>query len=155
MHFYLMRYNYLQSFLLIALVHVVLKLCSGQCSKSKNKQWDLHANSPLSAKLREKLSAPIIYQYLQSPFSSELSHFFLRGHFTDGQKINSADCGGFGVFSIFPPRTFYRRSEDKLRGLRRFSSEELGGNKIAAIVDFSIKLHLAWQCLFSSVKTVQ
>ena len=45
-----------------------------------------------------------------------------------------------GVFSIFPPRTFYRPSVDKLRELRRFSTAELGGNKLVAIDDFSIKL---------------
>ena len=56
------------------------------------------------------------------------------------------------VFSIFPPRILYRPSEDKLRELRRFSSAELGGNKIVDIDDFSIKLHSAWQCLCSSVK---
>ena len=50
-----------------------------------------------------------------------------------------------GVFSIVHPRTFYRPSEDKLRELRRFSSAELGGNKMAVIDDLSIKLHLAWQ----------
>jgi len=57
-----------------------------------------------------------------------------------------------GVFSIFPLRTFYRPSEDKLRGLRRFSFAELGGNKMTAIDDFSIKLHLAWQFSCSSAK---
>jgi len=61
-----------------------------------------------------------------------------------------------GVYSIFPPRTFYRPSEDKLRELRRFSFAELGGNKMAVIDDFNIKLHLAWQfmCSTFSVKTV-
>jgi len=57
-----------------------------------------------------------------------------------------------GVFSIFPPRTFYRPSEDKLRELRSFFSAELRGNKMAAFDDFNIKLHLAWQYLCSSVK---
>jgi len=57
-----------------------------------------------------------------------------------------------GFFSLFPLRTFYRPSDDKLRELERFSSAELGGNKMAAIDDFSIKLHLAWQFLCSSVK---
>ena len=57
-----------------------------------------------------------------------------------------------GVFSIFPPWTFYRPSEDKLRDSRRFSSAGLGENKMAAIDDFSIKQHLAWQCLCSCVK---
>ena len=41
---------------------------------------------------------PKIYQYFQSPFFSEFSHLFLRGYFTDHQKINSANWGGF------PPR---------------------------------------------------
>jgi len=54
------------------------------------------------------------------------------------------------VFSIFPPRTFYRPSEDKLCEWRRFSSAELGGNKMAAIDDFNIKLHLAWQFMCST-----
>ena len=52
-----------------------------------------------------------------------------------------------GVSLFFPPQIFYRPSEDNLRELRRFSSAELGGNKMAAIDDFSIKLHLAWQFL--------
>jgi len=58
----------------------------------------LHADSPLSAKLWGKFSAPRIYQFFQSPFSSEFSHFFLHGYFIDRQKINSANCRGF------PPR---------------------------------------------------
>jgi len=57
-----------------------------------------------------------------------------------------------GVFSIFPPRTFYTPSVDKLRELRRFSSAELGGNKMAAIDDFNIKLHLAWQFMCSTFR---
>jgi len=57
-----------------------------------------------------------------------------------------------GVFLMFPPRTFNRPSEGKLRELRRFSSAKLGGNKMGAIDDFSIKLHSAWQLLCSSVQ---
>ena len=47
------------------------------------------------------------------------------------------------IFLNFSPRTFYRPSEDKLRELRRFSSAEIGGHKMAAIDDCRIKLHLA------------
>ena len=77
----------------------------------------LHADSPISAKLQGKIFAPRIYDYFQRPFSSEFSH----------------------------PPIFYQPSEDKLRELRRFASAELRGNKMAAIDDFCIKLHLAWQ----------
>ena len=55
-------------------------------------------------------------------------------------------------FSFFLPRIFYQPSIDKLRELSRFSSAKLGGNKMAAIDDYSIKLHLAWQFLCSSAK---
>ena len=60
-----------------------------------------------------------------------------------------------GVFSIFPPRTFNRPSGDKLRELRRFSSAELGGHKMAAIDDFNIKLHLAWKFMCSTFSVKQ
>jgi len=81
--------------------------------------------SPLSVKPRGKFSALRINQYFQSPFSSEFSQFFLHGHFTD----------------------LHKRPSKILRVPRRFSSAELGGNRMAAIDDFNIKLHLSWQFL--------
>ena len=76
---------------------------------------------------------------------------FPRREFTSISKVRFPRS-----FLNFPPRTFYRPSEDNLRELRRFSSAELGGNKMAAIDDSNIKLHLAWQfmCSTLSVKTV-
>ena len=49
----------------------------------------LHADSPLSAKLLGKFPKSVFLGVFQ---------FFLHGHFTDRQKINSAKYGGF------PPR---------------------------------------------------
>jgi len=54
----------------------------------KNNTVHSTADSPLSAKLRGKFSAPRIYQYFQSLFSQ----FFLHGHFTGRKKIHSANC---------------------------------------------------------------
>jgi len=86
----------------------------------------LHADSPLSVKLRGKCSALRIYQYFQSPFFSE---FFFNFSSTDILQ------------------TVIKDHHKKLRVPRRFSSAVLGGNKMAAIDDFNIKLHLLWQFL--------
>jgi len=51
-------------------------------------------------------------------------------------------------------QTVIKDRHKKLRVPRRKTSAELGGNKMAAIDDFNIKLHLSWQylCLNSVIE---
>ena len=95
------QYNCVQAVFKALQSNNIYKKSRKKCSMWLKHYSTLHADSPLSAKLRGKFSAPRIYQYFRCLFSSEFSQFFFHGHFTDRQKINSANCGKMAAIDDF------------------------------------------------------